>query len=76
MRTRRKKMSLLSLRKVKNEDPGNYKPIRFILIPEWMIEQLILEFISRHMKDKQMMRNSQPGGTRQKLCLTKLIIES
>lgn len=76
MKTRRKKMSLLSSRKAKKEDPGNYEPIRFILISEWVMEQLNLEFISRYMKNKQVMRSSQPGFTRGKLCLTNLITEA
>ena len=37
------------------------------------MEQLILETISRHMKEKKSIRNSQHGFTKRKLCLTNLI---
>lgn len=36
-------------------------------------EQLILGTISRHMKDNKIIRNSQYGFTKWKLCLTNLI---
>lgn len=36
-------------------------------------EQLILGTISGHMKDKKVIRNSQYGFTKWKLCLTNLI---
>lgn len=38
-----------------------------------MIEQLILEMASRHMKNKEVSRNSQDGFTKGKSCLTNLI---
>ena len=37
------------------------------------MEQLILETISRHMKEKKSIRNSQHGFPKRKLCLTNLI---
>ena len=37
------------------------------------MEQLILEMTSRHMKDKETLRNSQHGFTKRKSCLTSLI---
>lgn len=37
------------------EDQGKYRPINLILIPGKTVEQLILETISRHMKDKEVL---------------------
>jgi len=43
----------------KNEDPRNYRPVSLVLIPEKMMDQLILKITSRHMKDKNISRSSQ-----------------
>jgi len=67
---RRKAEVALLFRK---EDPGNYRPVRLTLIPEKVMEQLILETISSHMKDKKLIRNSQHGFITAKSCLTNLI---
>lgn len=37
------------------------------------MEQLILEAVSRHMKDKMVIKNSQCGFTKGKSCLTSLL---
>jgi len=43
----------------KKEDPGNYRLASLILIPGKMKEQLILETISRYMKNKKIIRSSE-----------------
>lgn len=50
---------------------GNYRPASFTLIPEKLMEQLILKIISKHIKDKKVTRNSQ--AQMYKSHLTKLI---
>ncbi|GAB0178858.1 mitochondrial enolase superfamily member 1 [Grus japonensis] len=42
-----------NFKKGKKEEPGIYKLVSLTLIPGKMTEQLILETISRHMKDKK-----------------------
>ncbi|GAB0185358.1 mitochondrial enolase superfamily member 1 [Grus japonensis] len=40
------------LTKGKKEDPGNYKPVSLTSIPAKVMEQLILEVISKHVEEK------------------------
>nr|XP_047907141.1 uncharacterized protein LOC125180535 [Anser cygnoides] len=52
---------------------GNYRLVSFTSVPGKVMKQLILDIISKHMKDKKMIRTSQHGFTKGKLCLTDLI---
>ncbi|KGL84293.1 RNA-directed DNA polymerase from mobile element jockey, partial [Tinamus guttatus] len=40
-------------KKGKKEDPGNYRPISLTSVPGKVMEQLILETISRYVKEKK-----------------------
>ena len=55
------------------EDPGNYRLVSLTLIPANLMEQLTLETISRHMKDKKVISSSQHGFAKGKSGLTNLI---
>lgn len=48
----------------KKENPDNYRLVSFIPIPGKMMEQLILEITSSHMKEKKITRSSQYGFTK------------
>ncbi|KAK4829000.1 LOW QUALITY PROTEIN: hypothetical protein QYF61_001756 [Mycteria americana] len=54
----------------KKKDLGIYS---LTSVPGKVIEQLVLETISRHMKDKKIVRSSQHGFTKGKSCLTNLV---
>ena len=55
-----RKASVTSIfRKDKKKDLGNYRPVSLPSVPGKVTEQLILETISRHMKDK--MKSSSLG---------------
>jgi len=60
-------------KKGKNEDPGNYRPISLTSIPGKMMEQLILDVISKQVEEKKVIRSSKHGFTQGKSCLTNLI---
>jgi len=51
-------------KKDKKEDPGTYMPFSLISIPGKMVEQLILETVSRHMMNK-VIKSSLHGFTKE-----------
>ncbi|GAB0180733.1 mitochondrial enolase superfamily member 1 [Grus japonensis] len=61
-------------KKGKEKDPGNYRPVNIPSFPGKVMEQIILENISKHMKDKKVTGNSQHGFTKGKSCLANLIV--
>lgn len=50
--------------KSQKEKPGNYKLVTLTFISVKVMEQLILETISRHIKDKKTFRSSFHGFTK------------
>jgi len=69
--TRRKKNATPVFKKGNKEDPGNYRPVSLPSVSRKTT--LILETISRHMKENKFTENSQHGFNKWKLCLTNLI---
>lgn len=73
LRTGRKAESPRSSRKGQKEDLGNYKPVSLTSIPGEVMEQLMLEAISKHVEEKRVIRTSQHVLTTAKSHLTNLI---
>jgi len=60
-------------KKGKKEDPGNYRAVSLTSIPGKVMEQFILDIISKQVEEKKVIRSSQHGFTKGKSCLTNLI---
>ena len=55
------------------EDPGNYRPVSLTCIPGRVMEQLVLDTLSKQLEDKKVIRSSQHRFTKRKSCLTNLV---
>ncbi|PKU44871.1 rna-directed dna polymerase from mobile element jockey- hypothetical protein [Limosa lapponica baueri] len=69
----RKANSTPVFKKGKKEDPGNYRPIGFTSVPGKIMEQLILDVISKHIEEQEVIGSGQHGFTKGKSCSTNLI---
>lgn len=55
------------------EDPGYYMTVSLASVSGKMMKNILLKSISKHMKDKKVIRNSQHRFTEGKSCLTNLM---
>ena len=54
----------LVFKKGKKEDPGNYRPVLLTSVPGKVMEQLVLDAISKQLEEKKVIRSSQHEFTR------------
>ncbi|PKU42232.1 reverse hypothetical protein [Limosa lapponica baueri] len=60
-------------KKGKKEDPGNYRDYSLMSVLSNVMEQILLETVLRHMRNKEVIGDNQHGFTESKSCLTNLV---
>ncbi|PKU49301.1 rna-directed dna polymerase from mobile element jockey-like [Limosa lapponica baueri] len=60
-------------KKHKTEDPGNYRPVSLTSVPGKVMERFVLDVISKHVEEQEVIGSGQHGFTKGKSCLTNLI---
>ena len=57
----------------KKEDPGNCRPVSLTSIPGKVMEQLVLDAISKKLEEQKVIMNSQGWFTKRRSCYTNLV---
>ena len=52
------KLNCCSFRKGRMEEPGNYRSVSLTSVPRMTVEQILLEDISKHLRDTKVTENS------------------
>jgi len=68
-----RKASVTPVFKKRKQDPGNYRLVSLTSVLEKVMEQLILDVISKQVEEKKVIRSSQHGFMKGKSCLTNLV---
>lgn len=61
-------------KKGKKEELGKYWPVRLTSMPGKVMEQVVLNVISKQVEEKKVIRSGQHGFSKGKSCLTNLIV--
>ncbi|PKU40014.1 rna-directed dna polymerase from mobile element jockey- hypothetical protein [Limosa lapponica baueri] len=69
-----KKANVTGIINKDKEDPGNHRAVSLMSVLGKVVEQTILETISKHMKDSKMVGSSQHGFMKEKSCLSNLMV--
>jgi len=73
LKTRGKPMSFWSSKRARRSNQENYRPVSLISMPGKVMEQFILDVISKQVEEKKIIRSSQHRLTRRKSHLTSLV---
>ena len=66
-------MSVQCLKRVKKDDPSNYRPISLTSVTSKLLEKIVSNHLTKHLNDNNLLNDNQHGFRKKRSCETQLL---